>query len=129
MGLVWHVDCKPNFSLANYSDYLFYWGSTAVSVNACAANSILCRNCATSKKSLWLISKTTGNLVMRNDVEENLRLVDEGPEAFNAHDLESFVGFYAESAVHYLLTRRARTKSEVRNLNEISHVSRATIVP
>jgi len=53
-------------------------------------------------------------------------LVDEAPEAFNAHDLESFVGFHVESAVHYQPTERARIKSEVRNLNEISHVSRAT---
>ncbi|MFQ5908449.1 MAG: ester cyclase [Thermoplasmata archaeon] len=34
-------------------------------------------------------------------VEENLKLVDAGLEAYNAHDLDRFLGFYAESVVNY----------------------------
>lgn len=38
-------------------------------------------------------------------VEKNLRLVDDAMGAFNAHDLDGFVGFYSESAVHYQPSR------------------------
>lgn len=38
-------------------------------------------------------------------VEENLSLIDEALEAFNAHDVDRFVKFYAVSAVHYQPTQ------------------------
>jgi predicted ester cyclase len=38
--------------------------------------------------------------VISMGIEENLRWVDRALEAFNAHDVEGFMDFYAESAVH-----------------------------